>query len=97
VPGRPGRRPAVPTRATLLRSTRESGASKGDAVTQSWPGDWAVGNGDEPDVDTSVANPARMWNYWVGGKDNFRVAADSVAETDAVSGLAGYCGIGFKN
>ena len=52
-------------------------------MTQSWPGDWAVGNGDEPDVDTRVANPARMWNYWVGGKDNFsadRVAADSVLE-----------------
>ena len=52
-------------------------------MTQSWPGDWAVGNGDEPDVDTRVANPARMWNYWVGGKDNFsadRVAAESVLE-----------------
>jgi hypothetical protein len=71
-------------RATLLRSSQESrGAAKGDAVTESWPGDWAVGNGDEPDVDTSVANPARMWNYWVGGKDNFRAdraAADSLLE-----------------
>ncbi len=27
-----------------------------------------------PDFDTSVAHPARVWNYWVGGKDNF--AAD---------------------
>ena len=50
---------------------------------ESWPGDWAVGDGGEPDVDTSVANPARMWNYWVGGKDNFsvdRAAAESVLE-----------------
>jgi hypothetical protein len=27
-----------------------------------------------PSFDPSVPNPARMWNYWLGGKDNF--AAD---------------------
>jgi O-methyltransferase involved in polyketide biosynthesis len=30
---------------------------------------------------TAVPNPARMWNYWVGGKDNFaadRTAAEAV-------------------
>ena len=33
--------------------------------------------------DTSVANPARIWNYWLGGKDNFaadREAAEKVLE-----------------
>jgi O-methyltransferase involved in polyketide biosynthesis len=30
------------------------------------------GNGELPGFDTSVANAARMWNYWIGGKDNFR-------------------------
>jgi hypothetical protein len=25
-----------------------------------------------PGFDASVANSARMWNYWIGGKDNFR-------------------------
>ena len=33
--------------------------------------------------DTSVAHPARIWDYWLGGKDNFaadRVAADHVLE-----------------
>ena len=33
--------------------------------------------------DTSVANPARIWNYWLGGKDNFeadRAAAEEVLE-----------------
>jgi len=30
-----------------------------------------------PGFDASVPNPARMWNYWVGGKDNF--AADREA------------------
>jgi hypothetical protein len=24
-----------------------------------------------PGIDTTVASPARVWNYWVGGKDNF--------------------------
>jgi hypothetical protein len=24
-----------------------------------------------PGVDTSVANSARVWNYWLGGKDNY--------------------------
>ena len=31
-------------------------------------GAWPV-----PGFDTTVANPARVWNYWVGGKDNFAV------------------------
>ena len=34
--------------------------------------------------DTSVPNPARMWNYWVGGKDNFaadRQAAEQIMAT----------------
>jgi S-adenosyl methyltransferase len=30
-------------------------------------------SGKFPDLDTSVANAARMWNYWIGGKDNYRV------------------------
>jgi hypothetical protein len=36
-----------------------------------------------PAFDTHVPNPARIWNYWVGGKDNFaadREAADKVLE-----------------
>jgi hypothetical protein len=31
--------------------------------------------------DTSVPNPARVWNYWIGGKDNYapdRAAAEAV-------------------
>ena len=26
-----------------------------------------------PPFDPSVPNPARMWNYWLGGKDNYAV------------------------
>jgi hypothetical protein len=36
-----------------------------------------------PAFDTHVPNPARIWNYWVGGKDNFaadREAAEKVLQ-----------------
>jgi hypothetical protein len=36
-----------------------------------------------PDLDTGVANPARIYDYWLGGKDNFapdREAAEKVIE-----------------
>ena len=41
------------------------------------------GNGKLPGFDPGVANAARMWNYWIGGKDNFRAdreAGDHVLE-----------------
>lgn len=43
-----------------------------------------------PAFDTRVPNPARIWNYWVGGKDNFaadRAAADRVLEAMPVMPL----------
>jgi len=44
-------------------------------VTQSTPQDRVAGGGSRlPSFDPGVPNPARMWNYWLGGKDNF--AAD---------------------
>jgi hypothetical protein len=44
-------------------------------VTQSKPQDRASGRESRlPSFDPGVPNPARMWNYWLGGKDNF--AAD---------------------
>jgi O-methyltransferase involved in polyketide biosynthesis len=36
-----------------------------------------------PELDTSVSHSARIWNYWLGGKDNYavdRLAGDKVAE-----------------
>jgi hypothetical protein len=36
-----------------------------------------------PSIDTTVSHSARVWNYWLGGKDNYsvdRVAGDKVAE-----------------
>jgi hypothetical protein len=35
------------------------------------------GERDMPDFDVRVASSARVWNYWVGGKDHF--AADRMA------------------
>ena len=44
-------------------------------MTQRGPEDGAADDAEAlPGLDTAVANPARVWNYWVGGKDNF--AAD---------------------
>jgi hypothetical protein len=52
------------------------------AVPQDSPGATKdSADGELPDLDTSVANAARMWNYWIGGKDNFladREAGDHV-------------------
>jgi O-methyltransferase involved in polyketide biosynthesis len=31
-------------------------------------------------LDTSVANAARMWNYWIGGKDNFRADREAAEQ-----------------
>ena len=43
-------------------------------MTQDSPGVTQGSNdGALPGLDTSVANAARMWNYWIGGKDNYRV------------------------
>jgi hypothetical protein len=46
--------------------------------------DRRAGGGSEPKVfDPGVASPARVWNYWVGGKDHFaadREAAEMVLE-----------------
>jgi O-methyltransferase involved in polyketide biosynthesis len=51
-------------------------------VTQDSPGA-TKGGRKLPGLDTSTANAARMWNYWIGGTDNFRVdreAGDRVLE-----------------
>ncbi|HEY0936827.1 MAG TPA: SAM-dependent methyltransferase [Trebonia sp.] len=54
-------------------------------MTASLPDDEAdeLPPGQRP-FDSAVPSPARMWNYWVGGKDHFaadRAAAVTIAET----------------
>jgi O-methyltransferase involved in polyketide biosynthesis len=44
--------------------------------------DDAAAGGAAPKLDTTVSHSARIWNYWLGGKDNFAVdreAGDKVA------------------
>lgn len=45
------------------------------------------GNDVPPDIDTSKAHPARVYNYWLGGKDHF--AADREAGEQAVRAFPG--------
>jgi O-methyltransferase involved in polyketide biosynthesis len=64
---------------------REGRLAEGEGrVTDSGPpGRGGVGGSQLGGFDASVPNPARMWNYWVGGKDNFaadRQAAEQVLE-----------------
>ena len=53
-------------------------------MTYSTPqGGTAGGESQLPSFDPGVPNPARMWNYWLGGKDNFaadREAAERVLQ-----------------
>ncbi len=46
-------------------------------MTHSTPPRRAVGESRLPSFDPGMPNPARIWNYWLGGKDNF--AADREA------------------
>ena len=53
-------------------------------MTQSTPqGGITSSEAQLPSFDPTVPNPARMWNYWLGGKDNFaadRQAAEQVLQ-----------------
>jgi hypothetical protein len=42
-----------------------------------WPADAGSGQSESPTFDTSVAHIARVYDYWLGGKDNY--AADRAA------------------
>jgi O-methyltransferase involved in polyketide biosynthesis len=50
-------------------------------MTPTFRNDAAAADADAMTFDPTVPNPARMWNYWLGGKDNFpadRAAAEAV-------------------
>jgi O-methyltransferase involved in polyketide biosynthesis len=52
-------------------------------MTQSTPPSEAMSGENLPSFNPRVPSPARMWNYWLGGKDNFaadREAAQRVLE-----------------
>lgn len=57
-----------------------SDQEQGPSPAASNPG---VSNRVPPPIDTSVAHPARRYDYWLGGKDNFaadRQSGDEIAE-----------------
>ena len=39
---------------------------------------------DPPEIDTAVPNSARIWNYWLGGKDNYPVDRETGDEYRAI-------------
>ncbi|HEY1640720.1 MAG TPA: SAM-dependent methyltransferase [Streptosporangiaceae bacterium] len=51
------------------------------------PGDWLNPAEDGPDVeiDTSVAHPARVYDYWLGGKDNYAADREAAERVLAVT------------
>jgi hypothetical protein len=52
-------------------------------VTKRTPQDRAVGDRSHlPPFEPSVPNPARMWNYWLGGKDNISQVVPAVPYSD---------------
>ena len=67
------------------------------------PGGWSPGQEPPPlpsrrDFDTTVAHPARIWDYWLGGKDNFaadRAAAERVLEAMPAMGPIARAGRAF--
>jgi hypothetical protein len=58
---------------------------EGASVTLNWSADRADGRSREAPsgIDTSVAHPARVYDYWLGGKDHF--AADRKAAEEVIA------------
>ena len=44
-----------------------------------------TGSGGVAKVDTSVAHPARVYDYWLGGKDNFAVDREAAKQVIAAN------------
>jgi hypothetical protein len=61
----------------------EDAESSGEKISDEAAGDAVFGEADQPAFDTSVAHIARVYDYWLGGKDNF--AADREAARQAVA------------
>ena len=51
-------------------------------MTEEWSHEATATHGESPPFDTSVAHVARVYNYWLGGKDYF--AADRAAGEQAI-------------
>jgi S-adenosyl methyltransferase len=61
---------------------RKDTSDEGTPATGEWPGGMTSSQDEHPTFDTSVAHVARVYNYWLGGKDNY--AADREAGDQAI-------------
>jgi hypothetical protein len=50
-------------------------------------GGWAeiIPEGEPPEIDVTVAHPARIYDYWLGGKNNFAADREAAEATLAVN------------
>jgi hypothetical protein len=52
-----------------------------------------------PVGDTTVPHSARVWNYWLGGQDNYpvdRAVGDQVRAPAGAPDVAAFCGVARK-
>ena len=71
-----------PEQTKVVPATQANAAPEGKAtVTSSDP----QKSRPELRIDTTIASPARIWNYWVGGKDHF--AADREAGEQVIAAV----------
>jgi trans-aconitate methyltransferase len=52
-------------------------------VTEKWPQGGAEDVAAPPSIDTTVAHQARIYDYWLGGKDNFAVDREAAEQAIA--------------
>jgi S-adenosyl methyltransferase len=57
---------------------------KAQAVTDNRADDWLAREEQSAKIDTSVAHPARVYDYWLGGKDNFAADREAAEQVIAV-------------
>jgi S-adenosyl methyltransferase len=56
----------------------------GTVVADQWPGDVSPDEDVSVRFDTGVAHPARVYDYWLGGKDNFAADREAAEQVIAV-------------
>ncbi|MBO0808462.1 MAG: SAM-dependent methyltransferase [Actinobacteria bacterium] len=59
--------------------------TKGTPVSETWPSQRLPAPEPPPELDTSVAHPARVYDYWLGGKDNFAADREAAERVLAVT------------
>ena len=52
-------------------------------MTEDWLKGWAGDTGAPAAIDTTVAHQARIYDYWLGGKDNFAVDREAAQQAIA--------------